>query len=128
MNMTRREAIGLLGAGAGLASALRGELGLGAQAPTFPRGAAIRTLLQDVAPETIDGPVLFHEPFSIRYPLTKALADAQGRPVPVSFTDDVELMIAETKAAGADGVRCSLPPTSQTVVGDRDFRIEGWSS
>ena len=57
-------------------------------------------------PATIDGPILFHEHLSIRYPLTKALAEAQGRPVPVSFSDDVDLMIAETKAAGADGVRC----------------------
>ena len=66
----------------------------------------IRTLLKDVAPNTIDSPILFHEHLSIRYPLTKALAEAQGRPVQVSFSDDVELMIAETKAAGADGVRC----------------------
>ena len=66
----------------------------------------IRTLLKDVPPGTIDGPILFHEHLSIRYPLTKALAEAQGRPVPVSFSDDVDLMVAETKAAGADGVRC----------------------
>jgi phosphotriesterase-related protein len=59
-----------------------------------------------VAPEAIDGPILFHEHLSIRYPMTKALAEAQGRPVPVTYSDDVDLMIAETKAAGADGVRC----------------------
>src|SRR5437868_3009793 len=99
MTLTRRDAIGLLGASAGLGLASR--LGLQAQG-----GAVIRTLLEDVAPATIDGPILFHEHLSIRYPMTRALAEAAGRPVPPSFTDDVELMIAETKAAGADGVRC----------------------
>jgi hypothetical protein len=99
MTLTRRDAIGLLGIGAGVSLASR--LGLVAQG-----GPVIRTLLADVAPGTIDGPILFHEHLSIRYPLTKALADAQGRPVPVSYSDDVDLMIAEAKAAGADGVRC----------------------
>src|SRR4051812_35423453 len=102
MALTRREAIGLLGVGAGVAWTANLS-GLARQARPTP---IIRTLLKDVDPATIDGPVLFHEHLSIRYPLTKALADAQGRPVPVSFTDDVELMTAETKLAGADGVRC----------------------
>ena len=99
MTMTRREAIGLLGVGAGL--------GFAARVAVLAQGRpVIRTLLKDVAPETIGGPILFHEHLSIRYPLTKALAEAQGRPVPVSFTDDVALMMEETKAAGVDGVRC----------------------
>ena len=107
MTLTRREAISLLGVGAGvgLASRLGFAQNAGTQ-PVFERGAVIRTLLKDVAPATIDGPVLFHEHLSIRYPLTKAMAEAQGRPVPVTFSDDVDLMIAETKAAAADGVRC----------------------
>src|SRR4029453_15897158 len=42
----------------------------------------------------------------IRYPLTKAMAAAQGRPVPASFTDDVDLMIEQTKATASDGVGC----------------------
>ena len=102
MTVTRREAIGLLGAGVAWRASLSG-------APFPLQGTAspiIRTLLKDVAPGTIDGPILFHEHLSIRYPLTRALAEASGRPVPVSFTDDVELMIEETKAAGLDGVRC----------------------
>ncbi|HET6958309.1 MAG TPA: hypothetical protein VFI56_17050 [Vicinamibacterales bacterium] len=111
MSLTRREAIGLLGIGAGAAwtasssgEPLRAAERLAFQPPA--RDAVIRTLLKDVAPASIDGPILFHEHLSIRYPLTKALAEAQGRPVPVSYSDDVDLMIAETKAAGADGVRC----------------------
>jgi phosphotriesterase-related protein len=104
--LSRREALGLLGttAGGGLL-ALHG-IRLDAQAPTFPRGAIIRTLSKDIAPDAIAGSTLFHEHLSIRYPLTKALATAQGRPVPASFTDDVDVMIEETKAAASDGVGC----------------------
>ena len=73
---------------------------------SFERGAVIRTLLKDVAPDSVNGAVLFHEHLSIRYPLTKALAEKAGRPVPASFTDDVDLMVEETKAAGKDGIGC----------------------
>lgn len=99
MTLTRRDAIGLLGAGAGLGLASR--LGLLAQS-----GPVVRTLLEDVAAASIDGPILFHEHLSIRYPMTKTQAEAAGRPVAVSFSDDVDLMVEETRAAGADGVRC----------------------
>jgi len=107
MQLSRREAIGLLsaGAGGGLASILQGR-GLNAQAPAFPKGAIIRTLLKDVPPDAVTGSTLFHEHLSIRYPLTRALAEAQGRPVPASFTDDVDLMVEETKAASKDGLGC----------------------
>jgi phosphotriesterase-related protein len=126
MKLTRREALGLLGAtwsarlslGAEARSAkaaaerrspkrlalLLGEAS--AQTPSFERGAIIRTLLKDVAPDAVNGVVLFHEHLSIRYPLTKALAEKAGRPVPASFTDDVDLMVEETKAAGKDGIGC----------------------
>jgi phosphotriesterase-related protein len=109
MKISRRDAIGMLGAGAGLG--VMSSLKLGAQnaggaTPVFERGAIVRTLLKDVSPDTIHGSVLFHEHLSIRYPMTKALAEAQGRPVPVSFSDDVALMVEETKAAAADGVAC----------------------
>jgi phosphotriesterase-related protein len=50
--------------------------------------------------------VLFHEHLSMRYPLTKALAEKAGRPVPPSFTDDVVVMVQETKAAGGEGIGC----------------------
>jgi phosphotriesterase-related protein len=107
MMLSRREAIELLGAGAGGGLAfLIQRASLGAQAAPFPRGAVIRTLLKDVPPEAVTGSTLFHEHLSIRYPLTKALAEAQGRPVPASFTDDLDLMVEETKAALKDGVGC----------------------
>jgi phosphotriesterase-related protein len=94
--MTRRELLGLVGL----------AVGLPLQPGGFERGAVIRTLLKDVAPDTITGSTLFHEHLSIRYPLTKALAEAQGRPVPASFSDDIDLMIEETKLARQDGVGC----------------------
>src|SRR5436853_3985072 len=94
MVLTRREAIALLGSGAGLMCAR----------PALAQRPIVRTLLADVPPESIAGALLFHEHLSIRYPLTKALAEKTGRPVPVSFSDDVDLMVEETRAAGKDGV------------------------
>jgi phosphotriesterase-related protein len=94
--LTRREVLSVLGAGAG--AALVSARSAVAQAPI------IRTLLRDVAPDSVSGAVLFHEHLSIRYPLTKALAEKAGRPTPPSFTDDVDLMVEETRAAGRDGV------------------------
>jgi phosphotriesterase-related protein len=109
MKMTRRDALGLVGGTVGVA-ALRLSHGVAAVAAAqrggIERGAIIRTLFKDIAPDSFGGAVLFHEHLSIRYPLTKALAEKAGRPVPASFTDDVELMVAETKAAGADGIGC----------------------
>jgi len=104
--LSRRDLLALIatGAGAGLASTMR----LTAQPArvVFERGAIVRTLLKDVSPDAISGPTLFHEHLSIRYPLTKAMAAAQGRDVPPSYSDDVDLMVEETTAAGRDGVAC----------------------
>ena len=94
--ITRRELLALIGAGAGAAFAQRG----GSNVPV------IRTLLKDIKPEDLSGPTLFHEHLSIRYPLTKAMAEAQGRPTPPTFSDDVDLVVEETKLAKEDGVVC----------------------
>jgi phosphotriesterase-related protein len=94
--LTRRELLSVLGASAGAA--------LVSSRSSRAQGPVIRTLLRDVAPESVTGAMLFHEHLSIRYPLTKALAEKAGRPVPPSFTDDVDLMVEETRAAGKDGV------------------------
>jgi predicted metal-dependent phosphotriesterase family hydrolase len=102
--VTRREAIAMLGAGAGLAFAQRPG---GGSATTRARSdVVVRTLLKDIRPDELTGPTLFHEHLSIRYPLTKAMAEAQGRPAPASFSDDVELVVEETKLAKEDGVAC----------------------
>jgi phosphotriesterase-related protein len=59
---TRREALGMLGMGA-VAAALPEFVS--AAAPTFPRGAVIRTILKDYAPDELaGGATLFHEHMS----------------------------------------------------------------
>lgn len=60
------------------------------------RTPVIRTMNGDVDPAALSGPVLFHEHVSMRFPLGAA----------EHFTDDVALMIAEARAAKADGVAC----------------------
>src|SRR6516162_1394542 len=57
--LTRREALEALGIGAGAAVVTRGAF---AQEPSFTKGAIIRTLLKDYAPEDLaSGATLFHE-------------------------------------------------------------------
>src|SRR5262245_64780241 len=57
--MTRRHVLELLGISAA-AAALPGRAA--AQTPTFPKGAVIRTILRDYAPEELaGGATLFHE-------------------------------------------------------------------
>jgi len=67
----------------------------------------IRTLLKDVSPKELSsGAILFHEHLSMHYPVTNALAEKQGTAAPTHFSDDVALMVEETRAAGKDGVSC----------------------
>ena len=92
--LTRRELIALAG----------GAVVAGVPRVTWAQTPVIRTLLKDIAPNSVTGSILFHEHLSIRYPMTKAMAEKAGRPVPATFSDDVDLMIEETKLAGKDGV------------------------
>lgn len=100
MTITRREALGVLGAGAAAAAVSQWGSPLFAQAPkppVFPKGAVIRTLLKDMPPEALaSGPSLFHEHLSMHYPPGTT----------EHFTDDVAMMIEEAKAAKADGIAC----------------------
>src|SRR5262245_42646876 len=60
---TRREAIKMVG-GAAVAAAVRFDAS--AQTPSFPKGAVIRTLFKDYAPEDLaGGATLFHEHLSL---------------------------------------------------------------
>jgi phosphotriesterase-related protein len=109
LKWTRREAIGMLGlgAGVGLASMLGRETealeaafqsrGAAAAAVSFPPGAIIRTLLKDLAPESLaGGPTLFHEHLSINLSNTNA----------PHYTADVAMMVNEARAALRDGIAC----------------------
>ena len=94
--MTRRDVLHLLGAGGG-AGLLAGSgiFALSERLTAAPRQQApiLRTLQGDIAPSSLgDGAVLFHEHLSI-----------QLGPNP-SFHSDVDLMIAEARAARGDGV------------------------
>jgi phosphotriesterase-related protein len=58
-SITRRQALELLGVGAAAAAL---PLTAGAQTPSFPKGAVIRTVLRDYSPEELaGGATLFHE-------------------------------------------------------------------
>ena len=90
MTITRREALGILGASAA-AGVVAGSLGevLTAQTPpraVFPKGAIIRTLLKDLPPDALAGPCLFHEHLSMRYPIG----------VKEHFTDDLAMLFHGT--------------------------------
>lgn len=104
--LTRREALRILGAGGGAgllasmgilsvtdrasASAVRGA---GAAGDLVQQGPIIRTILRDIAPNAFpDGALLFHEHLSIQLGANP------------SFHSDVDLMIAEVRAAAADGI------------------------
>jgi phosphotriesterase-related protein len=112
--LTRREALAVLGAGAGLAflPELEGNLGVVAAGQraaragkvTFPKGAVIRTLFKDVAPDQLNGTILFHEHLSIDLPAFGRPADAPPPPPPP--TNNVSMIIDEVKAAQSDGVVC----------------------
>ena len=83
--MTRREALTFVGIGA---AAIACPWRASAQTPAFPKGAIIRTLLKDYAPEDLaGGATLFHEHMSLgadfndRYrAASAAVRAAQGLP------------------------------------------------
>lgn len=112
---TRREAVRLLGAGAGLGlvATWRDQLGLVSQTAsaqagrvTFPKGAVIRTLLKDVPPETIgNGATLFHEHISLNDPMP-TWRPAPKTPAPAAYGADINLMVEELDATAQDGVSC----------------------
>lgn len=87
--MNRREAIQWLGAGLGTVAS-RGLL-----AAPLPKGAIVRTILEDVSPDRLTGTTLFHEHLS--------MSRTDGKPI---FYDDIGLMVDEVRACAADGVSC----------------------
>ena len=128
---SRREAMKLLGLGSVSLAAACGEgsvpdstqpgtesaasaAGAGAEPSVFPAGAIVRTILADVAPNTLShGAVLFHEHMSLNAAfwdrLLGELPDLQremflGAPDSPYFMQDVDVMVAEMQAAARDGV------------------------
>ena len=99
--------------GTGVPKAATGT-GAGAGPSVFPDGAIVRTILADVAPNTLShGAVLFHEHLSLNTSfwdrlLGEARADQRemflGSPAAPYFMQDVDVMVAEMQTAARAGV------------------------
>ena len=137
--LTRREALQMLGVGAAAVAAfpMNGQ----AQTPGFPKGAIIRTLFKDCAPEQLaGGATLFHEHLSLgpdfinRFrAAAAAVLAAQGAPPPPSPTApppapqgpdpmrDVNIMAEELRNAQRDGVACIVDAGLEGAGMDLNF-------
>lgn len=120
MSLTRRRTLKLLG----LSAAAFQRLSF-ADGPTFAKGAIIRTVLKDYAPEDLaGGATLFHEhlqlapDFNAKFAAAAAAARAAnglpplpgrggpGRAAGPDIMHNVDLMSAEVSKAKAEGVAC----------------------
>jgi phosphotriesterase-related protein len=126
-SFTRREAVGLLGAG----------LSAWAAAPAFPKGAIIRTVLKDIPPQDLaGGATLFHEHMSLGpdfLPKFASLSRAQNPQAPAPpaqpaaqpgqtyFLEDLELMVEEMRAAAKEGVACLVDAGHPDMGRSLDF-------
>ena len=135
---TRREALKMVG-GAAAAAALRFDAS--AQAPSFSKGAVIRTLFKDYAPEELaGGATLFHEHLSLGADFgdrfraaSAAVLAAQGAPTTARPRGrrprragpdpmrDVDLMAEELRAAQRDGVACLVDAGLEGAGMDLEF-------
>ena len=134
--LTRRQALEALGIGAAIP--------LFAQAPTFPKGAIIRTLLKDYAPEELaGGATLFHEhmqlgpDFNAKFAAATAAvraanglppAPARGGPPkgggttpPPDIMRSVDLMSAEVAKTKSEGVACLVDAGHPDMGRDINF-------
>ena len=143
--LTRRDALQIVGLGA-LAMAVAPTAGR-AQTPAFPKGAIIRTLFKDYAPEELaGGATLFHEHLSLGEDFnqrfraaSQAVLAAQGisapaagsapagtsaPPPPAPGPDpmrNVELMAQELRDAQRDGVACIVDASLEGAGMDLRF-------
>ena len=141
--LTRRQAFEILGISAAAAAIPSGAF---AQDPAFPKGAIIRTLLKDYAPEELAGGVtLFHEhmqlatDFNAKFAAATAAARAanglppapprgggapKGGPPPTPPPDimhNVDLMADEVAKVKSAGVACIVDAGHPDMGRDIDF-------
>jgi len=127
---TRREAIGLFGAAASA---------FAANAPQFPKGAIIRTVLKDLPPTALaGGTTLFHEHLSLApdflpkwTALFRAMSGQSAQtkagppPAPPSdqpyFLEDLDLLTTELRAAASDGISCIVDAGHPDMGRNLDF-------
>lgn len=101
--LTRREALELLGMSAA-AAALPG-IASAQTSVTFPKGAIIRTVLKDYAPEELaGGATLFHEHLSIN--LSGLNPKPAATPPLPPITDDVDMITQLVNRAATEDVSC----------------------
>ena len=139
--MTRRQALGVLGAAA--ASPLVAQTGV-----TFPKGAVIRTLLADLDPASLaGGATLFHEHMqlgtdfnakftaagaAVRAANGQAPATAAPKPLPAAppkpaapkgpdIMRDPDLMAAEVAKIKGDGIKCIVDAGHPDMGRDINF-------
>jgi phosphotriesterase-related protein len=112
--LSRRQAVRLLGVGAGLglfstpkpaasvlAASWQGRAS-GAHNVTFPKDAIIRTILKDLAPDILaNGDILFHEHLDGVYSRTE-----RQLKLPPPSTADIAPVIEDVKDAARNGVIC----------------------
>ena len=110
-----------------------------AQQPIFPKGAIIRTILKDYAPEELaGGATLFHEhiplapDFTARFAAAAAAARAAnglpplppragGAPTGPDIMHDVDLMSAEVAKTKSEGVACIVDAGHADMGRNSDF-------
>src|SRR5215813_14006909 len=144
-DFTRRDALKMLGVSTATAAASSGAF---AQGPLFPKGAIIRTVLKDYAPEELaGGATLFHEhmqlaaDFNTRFAAaTVAARAANGLPPapargggggggarggggtpPPDIMHNVDLMAAEVAKTKADGIACLVDGGHADMGRDVEF-------
>ena len=136
--VTRREAIGLLGASVGLSvgvacrkgpepSVDRGKPSGAAVPPaTFPQDAVIRTILEDVSPEALDmGATLFHEHLQLGFGYYSSppadMRSPGGQPSAAETAEFLDLVVDELRMISAEGVGCVV----DAAIGRRsDWELE----
>ena len=144
LRFTRRDVLGLLGAGGacGVVTALAEQVGLAqasgwltARSPSnvsFPKGAIIRTILKDVSPDALrGGATMFHEHLigvgNYNSPPPPGACPAPcSPPVSAPVIQGVDLLVEELKGSAADGVTCIVNstiarPTDQNLRDLRDL-------
>ena len=97
---------------------------------TFPDGAIIRAILEDLPPESLgSGATLFHEHLSLNVAFwetllngnAEALAQRLSGAPPSYFMEDFDLILEEVRAAAEEGIACIVDGGHADMGRDIDF-------